>query len=309
VGPSRAIARVRVRISRIARHEFPVLLRGEKGTGKDLVARLLHGRSRAKDGPFVAVHCRDLDDERVLAHLFGDSGASTPRGRIAIGAIERADGGTLYLDGIDHLPWPAQSGILRVLERGSFCRVGDLEPREVRVRIVASIDPAHEAEPLRAELKARFARGTIDIPPLRSRRDDIVPIARAFLAGSGIVPPPRLSAEAADLLIAQPWFGNVRELHECMGQVLAEIGPETAVIGPDVLAPLLDSIAGAAEPHAEALPEESTALRARLRELERQNILRSLSRAHGNTTSAARELRIARKTLYEKMKRLGIALD
>jgi len=306
IGPSRAIARVRVRISRVARHEFPVLLRGEKGVGKDLVARLLHERSRAKDGPFIAVRCADFDQERLFAHVFGEGSA---RGRTVLGALERAHGGTLYLDRIEHLPWPVQSGILRVLERGTFCRVGELEPREVRARIVASIDVLHDVEPLRTELKARFARGTIDIPALRDRRDDIVPIARAFLAESGILPPPRLSAEAAELLIAEPWFGNVRELHECVGQVLAEIGPETALIGPDVLAPLLVSMTQGTKPQPEALPEDSTALKARLREVERQGILRSLSRAHGNKTAAARELKIARKTLYERMKRLGIALD
>jgi two-component system response regulator AtoC len=306
IGPSRAIARVRVRISRVARHEYPVLLRGEKGVGKDLVARLLHERSRAKDGPFIAVRCGDFDQERLFAHVFGEGAA---RGRTVVGALERAHGGTLYLDRIEHLPWPVQSGILRVLERGTFCRVGELEPREVRARILASIDVLHDVEPLRTELKARFARGTIDIPALRDRRDDIVPIARAFLAESGIVPPPRLSAEAAELLIAEPWFGNVRELHECVGQVLAEIGPETALIGPDVLAPLLVSMTRTAPAQPQALPEESTALKARLREVERQRILRSLSRAHGNKTAAARELEIARKTLYERMKRLGIALD
>ena len=306
IGPSRLIARVRVRVSRVAKHEFPILLRGEAGVGKDLVARLIHARSRAKDGPFVAVRCGDLDKEKVFAHVFGEVSS---RGRVTVGALEQAYAGTLYLDRIEHLPWPVQCGILRVLERNSFCRVGELEPREARVRIVASIDLSHTAEPLRTELKARFARGLIDIAPLRERREDIVPIAREFLAKSGIVPPPRLSAEAAELLIAEPWFGNVRELHECMGQVLAEIGPETALIGPDMLAPLLEDIARAARPHPDALPGESTVLNARLREIERQKVLRSLSRAHGNKAAAARELKIARKTLYERMKRLGIPLD
>jgi DNA-binding NtrC family response regulator/tetratricopeptide (TPR) repeat protein len=306
VGPSRALARVRVRLSRIARQGFPALVRGEKGVGKSLVARLVHDRSKASAGPFVPVRCADIPPERILAHLFGDVRPELPaRERVPQGALASADGGTLYLDGIDALSLTAQASLLRYLERGLFYRLGELEPRQAGVRVVASTAAAGA---LRPELLARFARGTIVLPPLRERREDIVPLARAFLAGSGIVPAPRLSAEAADLLLAEPWFGNVRELRECIEQVLVEIGPETALVGPDVLAPLLAQ-RNAPVPGEDTPREESTLLRARLRELERQRILRSLARARGNKTRAARELKIARKTLYERIRKLGIGED
>ena len=311
VGPSRALARTRVRVSRAARQDAPVLLIGERGVGKSLVARLLHARSRRAPEPFVTLSCADLAPERIAADLFGDVRDSTPaRERVATGALARANGGTLHLDEIAVLPWPAQSALLRFLERGLYYRVGELEPREAAVRILAStrMAPSALGEALRPDLLARFGRFTIRIPALRERREDIVPIARAFLAASPVRPAPRLSAEAASLLIEQPWFGNVADLRVAIEQLLEEIGSETTLVGPDALAPILAELASAptAVPAAKPDTEESSLLQARLRELERQKILRSLARARGNKTRAAHELKIARKTLYERMRKLGI---
>ena len=163
---------------------------------------------------------------------------------------------------------------------------------------------------VRPDLVARFGRATIEIPPLRERHDDIVPLARVFLEGGPVQPPPRLSAEAAALLIEEPWFGNVGERRLCIEQLASELGQETTIVGPELLAPLLAALATKPAPRPSGKPEtqESSVLQARLLELERQNILRTLARSRGNKTRAAKELGIARKTLYERMKRLGIAL-
>jgi len=313
-GPSRAIASVRVRVSRAARQELPVLLVGERGVGKTLIARLLHARGQRAKGPFVTLSCANIPPERLAADLFGDVRDSVPlRERIESGALARADGGVLYLDEVTALPWHAQASLLRFLERGLFYRVGELEPRQANVRLLLSTRAAADSlsEVLRPDLLARFKRTTIRIPALRERREDIVPLARTFLAEGPVQPPPRLSAEAAELLIEQPWFGNVSDVHLCIEQLVGEIGPETTLVGPELVAPLLAAMAAEPVPSDDTKPqaEESSILQARLRELERQNILRTLSRARGNKTRAARDLKIARKTLYEKMKRLGISLD
>jgi DNA-binding NtrC family response regulator len=184
------------------------------------------------------------------------------------------------------------------------------EPRHADVRLLLStrVTTGSLAEILRPDLLARFKRTTIRIPALRERRDDIVPLARTFLAEGPVQPPPRLSAEAAELLLEQPWFGNVSDVQLCIEQLVGEIGPETTLVGPELVAPLLAAMAAEPVPSDGPRPqaEESSILQARLRELERQNILRTLSRARGNKTQAARELKIARKTLYERMRKLGI---
>jgi sigma-54-specific transcriptional regulator len=206
-------------VERIARSEASVLVIGETGTGKELIARHLHTQSGRK-GPFLAVNCGAFSENLIDAELFGhESGAFTGAAQARAGWFEAANGGTLFLDEIGDLPLALQVKLLRVLQERQVVRLGSRKPIPLDVRLVAATNidlrQAVEAQHFRADLFYRLSVATVSVPPLRDRTGDVLPLARHFIGVYG----PRLGVHDAALapdaeaaLLAYPWPGNIREL-------------------------------------------------------------------------------------------------
>ena len=233
VGISTAMDEVRARVVRIACTDFTVLIEGESGVGKELVARQIHATSGRRRGPFIAVNCAALVESLVEAELFGieDRTATGVRGRR--GRFELADTGTLFLDEVADLSPSAQAKLLRVLQDMAIERVGGAAPRQVDVRVIAATNRPLEGEVhagrFRLDLFYRLAGVEIMIAPLRQRREDIAPLASHFL---DIHKPTRqmvLSGPALDALIVYDWPGNVRQLARVLERAVA-LAP-----GPDIV--------------------------------------------------------------------------
>ncbi|MDR2934677.1 MAG: sigma 54-interacting transcriptional regulator, partial [Candidatus Adiutrix sp.] len=220
-GESEAILAVKSRLSRAAKVNRPVLITGERGTGKELAANRLHYLSPRWQGPYLTLNCAALNPGLLESELFGyESGAFTGAGRTRPGRFEAADGGTLFLDEISHLSLAAQAKILRVVEYGSFQRLGS--PREMRVDVrlvsAANVDlwARAEAGEFRPDLLDRLCFEIIPLPPLREREGDALRLAHLFaarMAGElGLGQTPAFTPAAAAALARHPWPGNVREL-------------------------------------------------------------------------------------------------
>jgi len=231
VGRSTAMQQVYKRIGLVAQTDASVLIEGETGTGKELVARAIHLHSSRADGPFVAVNCAALPDNLIESELFGYvRGAFTGADNAKAGRFESADGGTLFLDELGELPLSAQVKLLRFLDSHVIERLGSVQPIRVNVRIVAAtnrdLQQAISAGAFRADLFYRLAVVQINLPPLRERGDDVVLLARYFLATAGAAhcqppaaapaPAPELSRDAVNALRRYCWPGNVRELRNVM---------------------------------------------------------------------------------------------
>ena len=284
---------------------MPVLIEGETGSGKELVARGIHDASARRERPFIVVNCGAISPELIESELFGHekgafTGATAPRK----GAFELANNGTIFLDEIGELPISLQPKLLRALEQKEVKRVGGNDLLLADVRILAATNRNLREEiarkTFREDLYFRIGAITVSIPPLRDRREDVAPIARHFLSGMGSHtsgPVPGLSPAALDALISHDWPGNVRELRNAIQRavVMAECGELT---GPD-----FSFLRQAAKPGAET---ESPSGLSRWEQAERTNILGELARQMGNKTKTARELGIAKSTLFEKLKKYGI---
>ena len=225
VGSSTAIRAVRARIERVAATGFTVLIEGESGVGKELVARQIHGLSARRDGPFVAVNCAAIVETLLEAELFGieDRIATGVRGRR--GKFESAHGGTLFLDEVADLSQSAQAKLLRAIQEMSIERVGGAGPREVDTRIIAAtnnkLSELVARGRFRLDLFYRLHGVEIDVPPLRERPDDILELAEYFLERHREFRRLRLSQAAADALLAYRWPGNVRELERVIERAVA----------------------------------------------------------------------------------------
>lgn len=243
VGRSGAIQRVHERIELFATHTAPVLVTGETGTGKELVARAIHDLGARRNRKFVAVACgavpRDLAESFFLGH---EKGSFTGAGTRRRGCFEQADGGTLLLDDVDDLPLDLQVKLLRVLQEGRLTRVGGDEEVAVDVRLVATtkvdLASARDAGRFRSDLYYRLRGLEIALPPLRERGDDVLLLANHFLrllGEGGQRPPARLSPDAITALRAWSWPGNVRELRRAMeaADALARGGEITAAYLPN----------------------------------------------------------------------------
>jgi DNA-binding NtrC family response regulator len=311
VGGSVGLERVRRLIARVAASEATVLVRGETGTGKELVARAIHEGSPRADGPLVAVNCGALPEHLVESELFGHRrGAFTGADEHRAGLFEVADGGTLFLDEVGELPKALQSRLLRALESGEIRRVGDNQPITVDVRVVCathrSLEEMVRAGDFREDLLFRINTFEIAIPPLRERRDDIpvlvdhfVRRARPHAATEG----PVADADTLAALAAHAWPGNIRELANAV---------EHALVLCDELPLALDHLParfGGLRPGPAAVdlqPAPSAAVRPEsLRELEMRAILAGLERNKGNKVRTAEELGISLKTLYNKLHQLN----
>jgi NtrC-family two-component system response regulator AlgB len=288
-------------LERVAGHDVAVLLRGESGTGKGVLARALHARSPRRDRPFVTVNCPTLSEELLASELFGHArGAFTGAVRDQEGRVEAAEGGTVFLDEIGEISPGLQAKLLRFLQEKRFERVGETRTRDADVRIVAATNRDLEAAVkdgrFREDLLYRLDVVSIVVPPLRERPEDVLPLARgfvAFFARQARRAAPALSPAAEKLLSAWPWPGNVRELRNAIER--AVILSPGAVLEPEGFP---ERMAG----HAAGVPHLGGDFTAD--EIEREHILRVLART-ATQDEAARVLGIDTSTLWRKRKKYG----
>ncbi|BBM70389.1 sigma-54 interaction domain-containing protein [Rhodothermus marinus] len=248
VGQSAAIRNVIDRARMVARTDITVLLQGESGVGKELIAHAIHGMSPRRHGPFVIVNCGAIPEGLIESELFGaEKGAYTGAVERRKGYFEEADGGTIFLDEIGEMPLAAQVRLLRVLETGEFTRVGSSRPIKTDVRIIAATNKdlakAVRAGQFREDLYYRISTVIIEIPPLRERREDIIPLFEYFLHRAAQrygTPLRRLDESARQLLLRYHWPGNVRELRNVAEQV-AVLLTKTTITAED-LRPLLRGV-------------------------------------------------------------------
>jgi DNA-binding NtrC family response regulator len=322
LGNSEAINRVRSVIEKVADTDATVLVRGESGTGKELVARELHERSAARRrGAFVAVNCAALPSELIESELFGhEKGAFTGAAARRKGKFELADGGTLFLDEIGDMSANVQAKLLRALEERSIERLGGSDSIPVDVRIVSATHRQLEQEiergNFRADLFYRLQVVTVEIAPLRERREDIPGLAESFARQAAErynLPPRTLAPAALRRLVEHHWPGNVRELRNTVerAMILAE-GDEVRAkdlpdgIGGGGAAPATKAAAPRSEEgDALAVPFTSD-FREDRREFERRYITRCLEEAGGNVTRAAAVLGMHRQSLQHKLRELGL---
>jgi len=308
VGSDPTIVEVYKAVARVAPLALPVLIRGETGTGKELVATALHRFGANPEGPFVPINCGAIPDTLLESELFGHKrGSFTGADSDHPGAVESARDGTLFLDEVGELPAALQVKLLRFLQSGEIRPVGSDRGKRVPVRVIAATHRNLRAEArqgrFREDVYYRLAAYEIALPPLRERRSDIPLLVEHFRnrhGGSGIAP---ASSEVVDLLSDQPWPGNVRQLEHVVQRAIIDSG---GLDDPDSLARILASMDDDV-PGADTVPTVGDEIT--LKELERLHVDAVLRRCSGNRSRAARILGIERKTLYRKAKRLGIDLD
>jgi DNA-binding NtrC family response regulator len=301
-------------IARIARGNINVILTGETGVGKELVAELVHTESPRAHKPLVRLNCAAFSEALLASELFGhERGAFTGADRTKPGLLETADGGTVFLDEIGELPMSIQPKLLRVLEDKVVTRVGGLKGRPIDVRFVAATNRDLEVEVaqgrFRRDLYFRLSGFQLRIASLRDRRDDILEIARDFLEqasrAAGLASAPQLSPETVEYLLGYSWPGNVRELRNVIDR--AVLLCEGGVITPEHLPTdkMRQRIALFAPP---AVADEGPdPLLSALAEREKQSLVEALARCGGNQTQAARLLGISRGTFLTRMNAYGIA--
>jgi two-component system NtrC family response regulator len=303
IGNTPAMHKVRLLIEKVAPTHSTVLVLGETGTGKELVARAVHDHSARADSPFVAINCGALPETLIESELFGHrKGAFTGADDHRVGLLEVANGGTLFLDEIGELPKAMQAKLLRVLESGEIRRVGENKTTLVDVRIVCATHRdlqvmVAEGE-FREDLMYRINTFEIRLPALRERIQDVPELARHLLArhrGKSQTPD-ALAPDAIDLLLSHVWPGNVRELANVIehAMILCDSGPIRA----EHLPPQLGSrqLVGAAKARRGVIS---------LRDLEMEAIQEALERNDGNKPKAAEELGISLKTLYNKLNQVN----
>ena len=308
LGESPPMRAVYSMIDRVAASNVDVLVTGETGTGKELVARSLHRRSRREAGPFVPIDCGAIPDALLESELFGhERGAFTGADARRIGLVELADGGTLFLDEVGELPLPLQAKLLRVLQERRVRRVGGRQENAVDVRVVAAtsrpIDQMVTKGEFRRDLFYRINVVRIDMPPLRIRGDDIGLLAEAFAnrasqeMGRSVG---GLSPDAYQVLKNYPWPGNVRELNNVVRRAVAMTSGTTIGLDdlPDELITASGRLAGG-DGEAVGFFAERAAQTARF---ELQYLTDLLTRHLGDVSAAAREARLPRGTLYRLLK-------
>lgn len=300
-GTSQAMAEIKKTIEKIGPTDATVLITGENGTGKDLLAREIHNHSERRNGPMVSVDAGAIPETLFESELFGHvKGAFTDAYADKAGKVELAEGGTLFLDEIGNIPLHLQAKLLRVLQNRTITRVGDTKPRNVNIRLVCAtnMDLRQKVQEgtFREDLFYRINTMSIHLPALRERPEDIVPLAEMFIKRfdekyhrevDGIAP------EAKDALKDCHWSGNIRELQNCI---------EKAVI----LAEGSDLTENELQLPSEALVEGSEPSVATLEEVEEKAIRAAVEKYSGNMSLVAKALNVSRPTLYSKLKKYGI---
>jgi DNA-binding NtrC family response regulator len=283
---SDALHTVATMAAQVAHADVPVLITGPNGAGKEVLADIVHANSARKDKPYIKVNAGALPDQLIEAELFGTEAGAFTGAKARAGRFEAADGGTLFLDEIGNLPLAGQAKLLRVLQTGEYERLGSNTTRRASVRIVAATNmPLRDAMRegrFREDLYYRLSVIELALPPLAERRDDVLPLTRAFLPIGA-----RLSGDAERALLNYSWPGNVRELRNVLQRaaLLAGVGPITAATLnlPAVLPARSD------EPV-----------------LDRATIERVLAESGHIVAHAARQLGMSRQALYRRMEKLGI---
>jgi DNA-binding NtrC family response regulator len=312
VGGSRAIQQLLSDVARIAPKDVTVLVRGETGTGKELVASLLHAQSRRAEGPLVRFNCAAIPGELAESELFGHArGAFTGAVQARRGFFALADGGTLVLDEIGELPLALQAKLLRALQEGEIQPVGSGKLERVDVRVVASTNRELAAEAragrFREDLYYRLAVVEVVVPPLRDRSEDIPELAAEFARRyaerfhAGEV---RLAPELVEKLSRAAWPGNVRQLENCVARLVALAG--AAEIGPEAFDEAPAAVDGDA-PAPAAGTNGKLSLREQVDAFERGLVTSTLNATSGNQSEAARRLRMSRSALIERVRKYGLS--
>ncbi len=313
VGGSPAMRAIYDLIRQVAPAKTAVLITGETGTGKELVARAVHNLSLRKDKLFVPLNCAAIPADLLESELFGHvRGAFTGAQAERTGTFEVADGGTLFLDEIGDMAYTLQAKLLRVLEEGVIERIGSNKPVKVDVRVVSSTNrdlaAAIREGKFREDLYYRLNVFHIHLPPLRERHDDIAQLAQFFLTefgrelGKGEL---TLAPDAPSVLQSYSWPGNVRELRNLMERA-AVLGTGTQIDGSLVRLLLPPAQRGTPGDGGSELPADSLQLEPAVEELERKLILRALGVANDNKAEAARLLGVSERTLWYKLKRYAL---
>jgi DNA-binding NtrC family response regulator len=309
---SAAMQRVTDQIQRLQGNDLTVLVTGESGTGKDLIARAIHAGSPRRDAMFLPYNCtsatRELADSQLFGHRRGSfTGALSDQP----GVLRTAVGGTLFLDEVGDLPLDVQPKLLRFLEQGEVLPVGETRPTRVDVRVVAATNADLEQRVaenrFREDLFYRLSVIRIHVPPLRERREEIPHLSTFFLREACErlgKPGVRLTAETLDIFDTFAWPGNVRQLRNEVQRAVAMASPEGSIT-PDLLSPVfgtqdMPSAVDAPPRHAR------TTLAAAVEKIEREMIQSALERSAGNISQTARTLGLTRRGLYLKMDRLGV---
>ena len=308
LGKSAAVKRLKDLVRRAAATPTTVLILGETGSGKELVAASLHAQSQVARGPFVAINCAAIPGELLESELFGhERGAFSGATDMQVGKLELARGGTLFLDEIAELPLALQAKVLRALEEKSFYRVGGVKPVKVELRLIAAthrdLKQLVAAEKFREDLFFRLNVLSINSPPLRERRDDIPLLAEHFLGrfsrelGREVE---KIDPDALARLCAYAWPGNVRELRNVIERAVVLCEGET-IRATDLPTDLIDTAPPTLRASGRPLAEEVVAL-------ERARITEALRAARGKKVAAAQALGISRPTLDKKIHDYGIDL-
>lgn len=319
MGPSDTIGRLIADVNRVAKSDFTVVIWGETGSGKELVARAIHHTSLRAGGPFIALDCGAIPETLITSELFGhEKGAFTGAVNKTVGKFQAANGGTLFLDEITNMPISSQVTLLRALQEKKVCAVGGVRSADINVRLLAAsnqdLEDAVKAKTFRKDLFYRMNEFTIRIPPLRERKEDIVYLANRFLAntnielGKGVE---GFSKEAMDALLTYHWPGNVRQFRSTVRR---------AVLLADDL--ITEKHLDMREDHSSDLPKSmetndmvlgEKSLKDIVREntikIEREVLIDALKHTGGNKAKAARLLQIDYKTIHSKVKQLGISTE
>jgi len=306
LGKSTSMRRIERLVARLASVDSSVLITGESGVGKEVVASLIHHNSRRAHKPFIRVNCAALPQNIVESELFGhEKGAFTGATQRHIGRFEQANTGSIFLDEIAEIPPETQVKLLRVLQEQMVDRVGGREPVPLDVRIIAAtqveLDEAVRDGRFRSDLYWRLNVIHVHVPPLRDRREDILYLARMFTerhAAEMDIPPKRLSAETEAKLLTMQFPGNVRELRNILERAVALSD------GPSIMAHDLMSL----DQDQDEFASHHT-LKESVESAERQAIVQALIQSGWTIGHAAEDLGISRKNLWEKMRRYGIEKD
>ncbi len=303
VWKSHAISDVITQAKKVATTDVAVLINGETGTGKEVFAQSIHNASNRSSQPFLALNCSAFSRELLESELFGyKAGAFTGAVKDKKGLLEEANHGTVFIDEIGEMALELQSKLLRVLETGEFVKVGDTKTTRVDVRIISATNRNLKDEiangRFREDLYFRLSVFRIEIPPLRQRKEDILPLADYFIerfAKQIGRPAPALSSEAKNLFMAYPWPGNVREMMNATEHAL--IVCDSEITRHDLP---IDMLSG----DTSTVADDSFDLKS----VERNHIIKVLNHTRGNKTETARLLKIGLTTLYRKIEEYGITV-